>query len=110
MLAGVSIIVVLSHMDLPVRLGFSTMTAVPPTGFTQEKQTLAAGQVSGIAEWSNAAVRRRPTCYPVDPPKGYHAVSRGQIRGTLRSTGSAPLTRRGRAMPGRRDSTKAPCS
>ena len=37
MLAGVSIIKVLSHMDLTVRLGASTMTAVPPTGFTQEK-------------------------------------------------------------------------
>lgn len=90
MLADVSIIEVLSHIDLQAHLGASAMAAVPPTGFTQEKRRSPLGRSPGSPEWSNAAVRRRPTCYPVDLPKGYHTASRGQIRGILRPTGNAP--------------------
>ena len=70
MLAGVSIIEVLSHMDLTVRLGASTMTAVHRPDSLKKKQRLAAGQVSRIAGMEQCCGTQAANVLSRRPPEG----------------------------------------
>ncbi|MCA1601699.1 MAG: hypothetical protein LC776_08685 [Acidobacteria bacterium] len=70
----------------------------PPTVVKDQMQTLAAGQVSGMAERSNAAERGPPSRCPVDrPPQGLPRRVKGvSSRSIVRTDGRRPpLTRRG---------------
>jgi hypothetical protein len=60
----------------------------------------------GSPDRSNAADAGGSSCHPDDLPKGYHTASRGAATSKSRSRVD-PLTQRGRALPGRRDRTKA---
>jgi hypothetical protein len=61
------------------------------------------GQPNGIT----LRARLRTTCRPADPPRAITPCQGGGNRGTVAgSEGRAPLTRRDRATPGRRDGRK----